>query len=88
VPGQPTTVVVEKLGLDGVTAIYSWGEYRRAVPGWMRVRGTIEGDKIVLKFGEPPRDSTMYLSMRDPKELLVECVGKDGTMRGEFDKKE
>jgi hypothetical protein len=81
-------VVVEKLSLKGVTAIYSWGQYRRAEPGWRRVTGTIQGDRIVLKFGDPPRHSTMYLDTPDGKTLYVKCVEKDGTMRGAFDKKE
>jgi hypothetical protein len=71
-----------------VTAVYSWGEYRRAAPGWRRITGTVQRDRIVLKFGEPPRDSTMYLDTRDGKTLYVESVEKDGTMRGTFDKKE
>jgi hypothetical protein len=81
-------VVVEKLGLEGVAAVYSWGEYRRAEPGWLRVTGTIQGDKIVLKFGDPRHNSTMYLDMRDGKTLYVKCVEKDGTMRGALEKKE
>jgi len=98
-PGQPTTLVVEKLTLEGVTTLYSWGEYgeykfravcghKGAVPGWQRGTGTIQGDSIVLKFGEPPHDSTMYLDTRDGKTLYVKCVDKDGTTRGTFDKKE
>ena len=81
-------MVVEKLSLKGVTAIYSWGQYRRAEPGWRRITGTIQGDGVVLKFGEPHHYSTMYLDTPDGKTLYVKCVEKDGTMRGEFDKKE
>jgi hypothetical protein len=94
-PYRPTTVVVEKLGLDGVTAVYSWGEtadyswgYERVVPGWRRVTGTIQGDRIVLKLGEPPHDSTMYLDTRDGKRAFAESVEKKDTWRGWLWKKE
>ena len=75
-------MVVEKLGLEGVTAVYSWGEYRNAVPGWRRVTGAIQGDMIVLKFGQPPHDSTMYLDTRDGKRAFVKYVEKDAIWRG------
>ena len=88
IPYRPTTVVVEKLGPEGVTAVYSWGEYERAVPGWRRVTGTVQGDRIVLKFGLPPHDSTMYLDTRDGKRAFAESVEKDGTWRGWLYKKE
>ncbi len=87
-PYRSTTVIVEKLGLEGVMAVYSWGEYKGAVPGWRRVTGTIQGDRIVLKFGQPPHDSTMYLDTRDGKRAFAEFVEKDGTRRGWLYKKE
>ena len=60
----------------------------RAEPGWRRVTGTIEANKIVMKFGTPPHDATMSLSTRNGKTAYVECV-EEGTYRsGWFDKKE
>jgi hypothetical protein len=88
VPYRSITVVVEKLGPQGVTAVYSWGEYGNDVPGWRRVTGTVQGETTVLKFGQPPHDSTMYLDTRDGKRVFVKCVEKDAIWRGSVYKKE
>ena len=88
IPYRSTTVVVEKLSLEGVTAVYSWGESKAVAPGWLRVIGSVQGDRIVLKFGQPPHDSTMYLDTCDGKRAFAESVGKDGTWRGWLYKKE
>ena len=71
-----------------MTAIYSWGRYMRAEPGWQRVKGVIEKEKIVIKLGIPPHDATIYLSTRDGKTAYVESVEEGTQRRGWFDKKQ
>jgi len=48
--GRPVTVVVEKISADSVIAIYSWGHLNDSPGGWIRVKGKIDGDSIVLKW--------------------------------------
>ena len=71
-----------------MTAIYSWGQYMRAEPGWQRVTGIVQEDKIVMKFGTPPHNATLYLSTRNGKTAYVECVEEETYRRGWFDKKQ
>ena len=85
---QATTVVVEKLSSEGVVAIYSWGPLWGTKPGWERVRGTIDGKKILLKLGVPPNTTTIALSTRDGKTAFAEYVGKDRNRIGWLDKKQ
>ena len=69
-----------------MAAIYSWGKYMRAEPGWLRVTGVIEKNKIVIRVGTPPHDATVYLSTRDGKTALVESAEEGTHRRGWFDK--
>ena len=58
----------------------------RAEPGFLRVTGSIEKNRIVIKVGVPPHDATVYLSTRDGKTALVESVEEGTNRRGWFDK--
>jgi hypothetical protein len=48
--GRPVTVVVEEISVNSVTAIYSWGRLNNSPDGWIRVKGKIKDDSIVLEW--------------------------------------
>jgi hypothetical protein len=65
-----------------VVAVYSWGSLFKGKPGWQRVRGVIEGKRILLKFGVPPDTTLIYLKPRNAKSVLVERIENNKYRRG------
>ncbi len=54
----------------------------------MRAKGTIEGKKIVLKFGTPPDTTVIVLSPPKGNTIYVERVAKGRTRLGWLDRVE
>ena len=52
--GRSVTIVIEKITMDEVIAIYSWGPQLKynSQEGWRRVTGSIKNDSIVLQLRE------------------------------------
>ncbi|MFH1979217.1 MAG: hypothetical protein ABII97_02455 [Patescibacteria group bacterium] len=61
---QATTVVLEKIDLTGVAAVYAWEAYRDSPGGWIRVSGRIVNNStIVLEWGEKERRRVVTLTL-------------------------
>ncbi len=68
--GVRTTIVIENIGKNKVSAVYSWGSYtwnetRKLDPGWLRVNGFIKGNSIVLRWGSLEKKFTVTLSLEN-----------------------
>ncbi len=60
----------------------------RAEPGWQRVKGTVDKEKIIIKLGKPPHDAIVSISTRDGKTAFVESIEEGTVRRGWFEKKQ
>lgn len=75
--GLPTTIVVESIDHNNVSAVYSWGEYvwnksEKMEPGWLRVKGHVAGDSIVLRWGTSPKEMKVVLRLIDDATARAE----------------
>jgi hypothetical protein len=70
------------LSSDLVEAVYSWGPVFKEKPGWQRIRGVIEGRKVVFKFGAPSDPVTVFLYPPRSGTILMERLEKGKYRRG------
>jgi hypothetical protein len=90
----PCTIVIERITPQEVSAIYSAGDFTRDPdpPGWRRVKGTVDGDKIVLRWevGEQPdpRRDRVTMTLQKKGSVFAEYQRGPLFIRGYFDKKE
>jgi hypothetical protein len=57
-------------------------------PGWQRVKGAIDGKKIVLKFGVPPDTTIIGLDPRKENTIFVQRTENGKTRQGWLDRAE
>jgi len=63
-------------------AVYSWGPVLKEKAGWQRIRGVIEGKKVVFKFGPPSDPIIMFFYPPRAGTMLVERLEKGKYRRG------
>lgn len=57
-------------------------------PGWQRVKGAIDGKKIVLTFGVPPDTTIIVLDPRKENTIFVQRTENGKTRQGWLDRAE
>ena len=62
--GMGVKIAIEKIDPPELSAIYSWGmhPWGSRVGGWVRVKGVIAGEMVVLKWGGRGQKENGYLS--------------------------
>lgn len=73
----PTTIAIERLAPAELSAIYAWGTAPwnpppEMAPSWRRVPGRVQGDTAVLRWGTPPKDFTVTLTLREDGRAFAE----------------
>jgi len=73
----PTTVAIERVTPARVSAVYSWGTAPwnpppSMEPGWLRVPGKLEGETAVLRWGSPPEDFRVTLTLKEDGRAFAE----------------
>jgi hypothetical protein len=57
-------------------------------PGWLRVKGAIEGKQVVLKFGTPPDTTVIVIDPPKGKTIYVERRQQGRTRLGWLERPE
>lgn len=68
--GQCVTIAIERIAPPTVVAIYAIGAVRTTKGIWHKIKGTVTGDKIFLRWGRKDSVRTVTLQATgDPREI-------------------